>query len=59
MLEQVRQLFVGTAEIIDTDADNQPNRHMPALGTGLEQQLQAVGQGIAFNLEAIQGKRRE
>jgi hypothetical protein len=29
---------------------------MPAFGAGLEQQLQAVGQGIAFDLEAIQGK---
>ncbi|MNO07744.1 hypothetical protein D3C81_2300620 [compost metagenome] len=29
---------------------------MPALGAGLEQQLQTIGQRIAFNLKTIQGE---
>jgi len=29
---------------------------VPALGARLEQQLQAVGQHIAFDLQAIKGK---
>ncbi|MNL08269.1 hypothetical protein D3C87_1289840 [compost metagenome] len=59
MFEQVRQLFFRAAEIIDTDADHQPDRHMPALRAGFQQQLQAVAQGVALDLKAIQGKRRE
>ncbi|MNG13693.1 hypothetical protein D3C84_973880 [compost metagenome] len=59
VFEQVRKLLVGAVEIIDADADHQTNRHMPALGAGLEQQLQAVGQRIALDLEAVQGKGGE
>ncbi|MNL21828.1 hypothetical protein D3C87_1431390 [compost metagenome] len=59
MFEQVRQLFFRTVEIVDADADDQPDRHMPALGTGLKQNLQAVAQGVTLDLKAIQGKRRE
>ena len=59
VFEQVRQFLFGAAEIIQADADHQANRHMPALGAGFEQQLQTVGQRIALDLEAIQGKRRK
>ncbi|MNP66658.1 hypothetical protein D3C76_1623920 [compost metagenome] len=59
MFEQVRQFFIGATEIIQAYPDHQPDRHVPALGAGLEQHLQTVAQGIALDLEAIQGKRRE
>jgi len=29
---------------------------MPAFGAGFEQQLQAVGQGVALDLQAVKGK---
>lgn len=56
MLKQVRQLLVIAIEIIKADAHYQPDRNMPALGAGLEQQLQTIGQRIAFNLKTIQGE---
>ncbi|MNG41618.1 hypothetical protein D3C84_1309260 [compost metagenome] len=59
MLEQVWQLFIGATEIIQTHPDHQPDRHVAAFGTGLEQQLQTVAQRVALDLEAVQGKRRK
>lgn len=56
VLKQVRQLLVIAIEIIEADADHQPDRHVPALSAGFEQQLQTVGQRIAFDLKTIQGK---
>lgn len=59
MFEQVRQLLVGTIEIIQAHAHHQSNRHMPAFRAGLEYELHAVGQRVAFNLESIRGERRQ
>ena len=56
VFEQMRQLFFVAIEVIEANADHQPDRHMPTLGAGLEHQLQTVGQRIAFDLKAIQGK---
>ena len=59
VFEQVRQLLVCTAEVIEADADHQANRHMPAFVPGLSSNLQTVGQRVALDLKAVQGKRRE
>ncbi|MNP30243.1 hypothetical protein D3C76_1233070 [compost metagenome] len=55
VFEQMRQFLVGATEVVQAHADHQADRHMPALGAGLEQQLHAVGQHIAFDLEPVQG----
>ncbi len=55
VFEQVRQFLVGAGEIVEADAHHQADRHMPAFAAGLEQQLQAVGQLITLDLEAIKG----
>ena len=52
----MRQLFFIAIEIVEADADHQTNRHMPAFSAGFEQQLQSVGQRIAFDLKAINGE---
>ena len=56
VFEQVRQLLVGTAEIIQPHPDHQPDRHVSAVTGGFEDQLQAVGQLVAFNAGTVEGK---
>ncbi|MNP07921.1 hypothetical protein D3C76_999690 [compost metagenome] len=56
VLEQVRQLLLLTGKIIEANPDHQPYRHMIALITRLEQHLQTIGQQVAFDLRAVEGK---
>ena len=56
VFEQMRQLFLVAIEVIQANADHQPDRHMATFGAGFEHQLQTVGQRIAFDLKPIQGK---
>ncbi|MNH12372.1 hypothetical protein D3C79_719110 [compost metagenome] len=54
VFQQMRQLLFFALEIVQSNADHQPDRHMPVVSAGLEQQLQTVAQGIALDLETIQ-----
>ena len=56
VLEQVRQFFLFAGEVIQADAHHQADRHMIPLVAGLEQHLQPVGQQVALDLVAIEGK---
>ena len=56
VFQQVRQLFVLATEVVQAHAHHQADRHMPAFGARLEQQLQAIGQGVALDLQAVKGK---
>ncbi len=55
MLQQVWQFLVGAGKVVDAHADDQADCHMPAFSAGLEQDLQAVLQHIALDLQAVQG----
>ena len=56
VLEQVRQLFFFATEVVQAHTNHQANSDMPTLGARFEQQLQAVGQGVALDLQAVKGK---
>ena len=56
VFEQVRQFLARAREVVEADAHHQSDRHMVALVAGLEQHLQAVGQQVALDLGAVEGK---
>ena len=56
MFEQVRQFLVCAGKVIQAYTDHQADCHMPAFSPWFEQQLQAVGQGVALDLQAVKGK---
>ncbi|MCY1526856.1 hypothetical protein D9M68_619000 [compost metagenome] len=55
VFEQVREFLVGAGEVVEAHAHHQADRHMATFGSGFEQQLQAVFQWVALDLQTVFG----
>ena len=56
MLQQVRQLLIGTRKIVQANPHHQADGHMIAVIVGFQDQLQPIGQLVALDAVSIQGK---